>query len=124
MLGKGANQYYALPAEAEGYENIHLIIDYEIDNGLVIGKYSKTYNWELLDIRKRFGRVTITKLTGRAKQKVKMIMFQDEALKLRLKAKLENVGLEHKYEPENGANWFFAKPVAHGGLITCLNYAV
>ena len=50
-------------------------------------------------------------------------MFQDEALRLRLKGKLEGVGLEHKYEPENGANWFFAKPIAHGGLITALNYA-
>jgi len=111
--------WYGVPAEAEGYENIHLIITYDIDNGLVLNKYENSKNWELIDIRKRFGRVITTKLPN----KVKAIMFQDEALKLRLKGKLEGIGLEHKYEPENGANWFFAKPIAHGGIITGLNYA-
>src|SRR4051812_21663228 len=100
MLGNGATEYYANPAEAEGYENIHLIITYDIDNGLILNKYEDSKNFELINIRKRFGRVIVTKL----KHNVKMIMFQDEALKLRLKGKLENVGLEHKYEPENGAN--------------------
>lgn len=100
MLGKGNDKWYANPAEAEAYENIHLIITYDIDNGLILNKYEDSKNWDLIDIRKRFGRVIVTKL----KHKVKMLMFQDEALKLRLKGKLEQVGLEHKYEPENGAN--------------------
>lgn len=118
-LVDGDAKWYGVPAEAEGYENIHLIITYDIDNGLILNKYEDSKNWELIDIRRRFGRVIVTKL----KNKVKMIMFQDEALKLRLKGKLKDIGLEHKYEPENDSNWFFAKPVAHGGLITGLNYA-
>jgi len=50
-------------------------------------------------------------------------MFDKEALKIHLRGKYKDKGLEHKYEPENGANWFFAKPQAHGGILTCLNYA-
>jgi hypothetical protein len=107
MVSDDKTKFYTIPAEAEGYENIHLILDYEVDNALILGKYSKTYNWELIDIRKRFGRVIVTKLgttRGGTDNDVLMIMFQDDALKLRLKAKYPEIGLEHKYEPENGAN--------------------
>lgn len=99
-LVDAAAKWYGVPAEAEGYENIHLIITYDIDNGLILNKYENSKNWELINIRNRFGRVITTKL----RNKVKMIMFQDEALRLRLKAKIKDIGLEHKYEPENDSN--------------------
>jgi hypothetical protein len=44
--------------------------------------------------------VTATKL----KNGFMAFMFDKEALKIHLRGKYKDKGLEHKYEPENGAN--------------------
>ena len=94
-----------------------VLLDSTVKNKTIIGGYKENMNFLAMDLEKRFGKENV--LEDNLPNGYKMLIMDERCLQLYKRGGAK--GFEHKYEPENGNNWFFLRPVIHGGFITAFN---
>ena len=109
--------YKPLETNISSYQKMFVLLDSSVKNKIAVGGYKENVNFQALDLEKRFGIGNIEE--DILPNSYKMLLFDERSLQLYKKGALK--GFTHKEEPENGNNWFFLKPVIHGGFITAFS---